>query len=226
MNFGKVLHLKNQIEIGLNNAESWMSKRNMMVCIDRAQRDGTALMVRRVVQDAGTKFETVSVESLHHLGFADLTKLGRLTAIDVDDIGRWCQRTLNLNPDCSSLSLNYWTFSSFLSLCCFHIFIKSVQGCIFFNSGMIFMIAPVLAGEGVLNGLRGEHRPGYILLYMWHMFLTYLKLCLQLTPQQINHQAARRQNHGAGDGNEGCRRDFQCGRTSWKQEGLDEKVEV
>ena len=69
MNFGKVLHLKNQIEIGLNNAESWMSKRNMMVCIDRAQRDGTALMVRRVVQDAGTKFETVSVESLHHLGF-------------------------------------------------------------------------------------------------------------------------------------------------------------
>ena len=42
--------------------------------------------------------------------------------------GHW-----NLNPDCSSLSLNYWTFSSFLSLCCFHIFIKSVQGCIFFQ---------------------------------------------------------------------------------------------
>ena len=166
LNFGKVLHLKNQIEVGLKAAETWMSKRNMMVCMDRTQRDGTALTVRRVVQDAGTKFETVSVESLHHLGYADLTKLGRLTAIDVDDIGRWCQRVLQLNPEFNSLSLNYCTFFSFLPLWRFTYLSRLYGGPCFFNSGMVFMVAPVLAGDGVLNGLRGEHRPGYNLLYM------------------------------------------------------------
>ncbi len=53
-----------------------------------------------------------------------------------------------------------------------------------------------------------------------NMWFSNLTLCSPLTQQQINHQEAGRQNHAAGDGNEGCLRVFQCGRASWKQEGL------
>lgn len=87
-----------------------MAKRNMMICTDRANRDGTALMIRRAVQDASTRFETATMESLHHLGYVDLTKLGRMTAIDVDDVAKWCQRTLALNADHSGFGLNMNVF--------------------------------------------------------------------------------------------------------------------
>ena len=100
----KVLHMRSQIEEGLRLAENWMSKKCFMVCTSNNHKDGTGMMVRRVVQDASARFDTVSVENLHHLGYLDLTKFGRLNAVDVETIEAWCLKTLNLNPDYSALT--------------------------------------------------------------------------------------------------------------------------
>ena len=57
------------------------------------------MVIRKALQDAGGRFEGCSMETLHHLGFCDLTKYGRLTAPDVDDVATWCHKTLSLNPN-------------------------------------------------------------------------------------------------------------------------------
>lgn len=139
----QVLHLRNQLEIGLQQAEAFMQKRLYMACNNsKMSAQNAQAMVRRTAQEAARKFDKVTLDSVHHLGYVDMTKLGRLSAPDIQDLATWCQRTLAFNPD-RSISAR---------LCCVMLCDWSV--CL----GMIFMVAPALAGEGVLNGLRGEWR--------------------------------------------------------------------
>ena len=99
----QVLHLRNQLEIGMAAAEGFMQRRLFMVCNTKASTSNTAMIVRRALQDAGSRFDSCTMENLHHLGFCDLTKYGRLTAPQIEDIASWCYRTLSLNPNYSTL---------------------------------------------------------------------------------------------------------------------------
>ena len=67
------------------------------------QSDKTALttFVRRVIGDANQKFQAVQVEKMHHVGFLDLSKYGRLTVPDINDAAQWCHQVLNLNENFS-----------------------------------------------------------------------------------------------------------------------------
>ncbi|CAK9077334.1 unnamed protein product [Durusdinium trenchii] len=120
----EVLHLRDQIEIGLGLADRWMERRCLMLCTDKGQKDSLTGFTRRLLQDATTAFPDTDISHMHHLGFLDSTKFGRLGMPEINEMASWCLKVLNLNPDLS----------------------------------MIFICCPVLAGDGVLNGLRGEFR--------------------------------------------------------------------
>ncbi|CAJ1408389.1 unnamed protein product [Effrenium voratum] len=112
--------------------ESFMQRRCLMLCTGAAEtsRESMETFSRKVVQEAATGrdghggMDTASFAKCHHIGFIDLPKLGRLTAIEVGDMANWAHQVLSQNPEHS----------------------------------VIFMVAPILAGEGVLHGLRGEQR--------------------------------------------------------------------
>ena len=60
---------------------------------------------RKVVQEAATGrdghggMDTASFAKCHHIGFIDLPKLGRLTAIEVGDMANWAHQVLSQNPE-------------------------------------------------------------------------------------------------------------------------------
>ena len=98
----QVLHLRDQIEIGLGVCERFMEKRCLLV---RASGDksGLTAMVRRVLADANQKFQGVEAEKMHHIGFLDLSKYGRLTVPDINEAATWCYQVLSLNDNYSIL---------------------------------------------------------------------------------------------------------------------------
>ncbi|CAK9106475.1 Uncharacterized protein SCF082_LOCUS49592 [Durusdinium trenchii] len=48
-------------------------------------------------------FDSVDTEKVHHIGFCDLSKWGRLSVPEVDEVASWALRTLNQNPEYSNL---------------------------------------------------------------------------------------------------------------------------
>ena len=96
-----------------------------MTMADPRAQHLTAL-VKRVLHDATSgNFGDADLARMHHVGFADLSKLGRMTAVQVDDCARWAKRVLELNPEYSHLpaihlevELRFTFFGSF----CFVLF--------------------------------------------------------------------------------------------------------
>ncbi|CAK9053859.1 Uncharacterized protein SCF082_LOCUS29314 [Durusdinium trenchii] len=120
----EVLHMRDQIQAGLGVADSFMERRLLMLCSDKNLSQSFGGLIRRSLADAGQRFDATDVNKTHYLGFTDLTKYGRLSAIAVNEIANWCHQLLNQNP----------------------------------NYSMVFICAPVLAGDGVIAGIRGEMR--------------------------------------------------------------------
>ena len=97
----KVLHLRDQLTQGLVIADKLMEKRAMVLCTDKGQRDSLSALLRRMHQDCG--FDSVDTEKVHHIGFCDLSKWGRLSVPEVDEVASWALRTLNQHPEYSNL---------------------------------------------------------------------------------------------------------------------------
>ena len=91
--------MRDQIETGLAVAEKLMERRCMMVC--SSDKTGLANVIRRAMTDAVPKFESVAMDKMHHVGYIDFSKFGRLTQPDVENAALWCQRVLNLNDNYS-----------------------------------------------------------------------------------------------------------------------------
>ncbi|CAK9090490.1 unnamed protein product [Durusdinium trenchii] len=119
----QVLHMRDQIEIGLDVVTQFTQKRALMVVGDKGQ--GLAAMQRRMVADGTNRFSApVELTKMHHVGFIDFSKFGRLTMVEINAAVDWCKQILHQNE----------------------------------NYSMVFAVAPLLASEGVLGGLRGEMR--------------------------------------------------------------------
>ena len=93
--------MKAQLDVGLSIAEKFMDRRLLVVCGERTQN--VATLQRRIVQDAKSKGFETSIEQMHHLGYIDLSKIGRLSAPDVQEVSDWTYKVLALNPCFSSL---------------------------------------------------------------------------------------------------------------------------
>ena len=75
----QVVHMKAQLEIGLQVAERFMEKRCLMICgSEKSQSQGTTGLVRKVVAEASVKFEGVELSKMHHIAYIDYSKMGRL----------------------------------------------------------------------------------------------------------------------------------------------------
>ncbi|CAK9067064.1 Uncharacterized protein SCF082_LOCUS34017, partial [Durusdinium trenchii] len=118
----KVIHMRDQIETGLNLSERLMERRLLISCGDKSA--SLPAFMKKVFTDCNARFEQADFSCMHHVGFLDWTKFGRLTMAVIDEQARWAAKVLDLND-------NYST---------------------------VIMICPILAGEGVLHGTRGEHR--------------------------------------------------------------------
>ncbi|CAK9049972.1 unnamed protein product, partial [Durusdinium trenchii] len=57
--------------------------------------------MRRVLTDAQQRFDAADLNHLHHLGFIDVTKYGRLSAVEIQEICTWCHQLLSQNPEFS-----------------------------------------------------------------------------------------------------------------------------
>ena len=57
------------------------------------------------LQDASSRFDAADISKVHHLGFIDLTKFGRLAAPEINDVAQWTHQLLSQNPDYSLLAL-------------------------------------------------------------------------------------------------------------------------
>ncbi|CAK8999487.1 Uncharacterized protein SCF082_LOCUS6070 [Durusdinium trenchii] len=117
----KVLHVRDQITTGLNLIDKWMERRCLMLCADKGQKDSLSAFARRLLVDASHQFGEMDAQKVHHVGFLDMAKYGRLGMPDINDMAAWSLRVLKQNEEYS----------------------------------MVMCLAPVLAGDGVLNGLRG-----------------------------------------------------------------------
>ncbi|CAK9025766.1 unnamed protein product, partial [Durusdinium trenchii] len=114
--------MRDQIETGLNLSERLMERRLLISCGDKSA--SLPAFMKKVFTDCNARFEQADFSCMHHVGFLDWTKFGRLTMAVIDEQARWAAKVLDLND-------NYST---------------------------VIMICPILAGEGVLHGTRGEHR--------------------------------------------------------------------
>ena len=103
----EVLHMRDQITVGLGVADSFMQKRLLMVCSDKNKGNIFSGLMRRVLQDASNRFDATDINKLHHLGFVDLSKFGRLAAPEINDICTWCHQLLSQNLENSILLPNY-----------------------------------------------------------------------------------------------------------------------
>lgn len=96
--------MKNQIETGLQVAETFMEKRALMVCsTDKSTSGSVTSLVRKMISEASMRFPSVTLRSMHHLGFVDMSKFGRMTAIEIDQCARWCHKVLAMNEEFSNL---------------------------------------------------------------------------------------------------------------------------
>ncbi|CAK9079157.1 unnamed protein product [Durusdinium trenchii] len=102
----KVLHLRDQIQTGLQLADRCMERRCMMLCTDKPT-DSLSTFMRRVVQEASQCFPEAELQCTHHIGYLDTTKYGRLGMPEINEMASWTLRTLNLKPERSSLVFNF-----------------------------------------------------------------------------------------------------------------------
>ena len=98
----KVVHLKEQLDIGLRNAEKFMERRCLMITAD-AKAQPLGALLRRVMADATPKFNEADMTRMHHIGYIDLSKFGRMTAVAIEECARWSKRVLELNENNSRL---------------------------------------------------------------------------------------------------------------------------
>jgi hypothetical protein len=103
-----VLHLRDQINAGLGLADRFMEKRMLMLCGEKGLQDSLTGFTRRVLAEAGQRFPDVQMDQIHHIGFLDTTKFGRLSMPEIDAMACWAQKVLNLNPDRSILLFSTW----------------------------------------------------------------------------------------------------------------------
>ena len=76
------------------------------MCADKNKGNTFAGLMRRVLTDAQQRFDAADLNHLHHLGFIDVTKYGRLSAVVLQEICTWCHQLLSQNPEFSSLDDN------------------------------------------------------------------------------------------------------------------------
>ena len=99
-----------------------------------SQQGNIATMQRRVLQEAKSMFDGADLEHMHHIGYADLLKLGRLAAPDVQELADWCYKILSINPNFSASAVHVFDgcHCAFLShdtvwRCCLHC--STIAGC-------------------------------------------------------------------------------------------------
>lgn len=112
----KVLHLRDQIQTGLQLADRCMERRCMMLCTDKPT-DSLSTFMRRVVQEASQCFPEAELQCTHHIGYLDTTKYGRLGMPEINEMASWTLRTLNLKPERSSLVFNFTWYVCNAHLC-------------------------------------------------------------------------------------------------------------
>ena len=99
----QVLHMKGQIDVGLGVIiEQFMQRRLFVACGNQGGQQ-IATMQRRMLQDAKVKFDAADLAHMHHIGYIDLPKMGRLAAPELQEVSDWCYKVLTLNPDFSTL---------------------------------------------------------------------------------------------------------------------------
>ena len=99
----QVLHLRDQITLGMGVVDKFMERRCLILCSSETSQS-TAVMLKRVVGEAAGRFGNAALADMHHVGFIDMTKYGRMTMLDIDDCAKWASQVLALNEDRSSLS--------------------------------------------------------------------------------------------------------------------------
>ncbi|CAK9046137.1 unnamed protein product [Durusdinium trenchii] len=87
-----VLHMRDQISVGMEVVNSFMTKRAMMIVGDKNQGSLPALQ-RRIITDATNRFGApTEIGKMHHIGFLDFSKFGRLTMIDINAAVDWAKQ--------------------------------------------------------------------------------------------------------------------------------------
>lgn len=93
--------MRDQISVGMEVVNSFMTKRAMMIVGDKNQGSLPALQ-RRIITDATNRFGApTEIGKMHHIGFLDFSKFGRLTMIDINAAVDWAKQVLMANEDYS-----------------------------------------------------------------------------------------------------------------------------
>lgn len=79
-----------------------MERRCLLVCSESSKSQPLASMTRRIMNAVNAKFGEADITKTHHLGFCDLSKFGRLTALAIDEVAKWAKGILDMNPDFST----------------------------------------------------------------------------------------------------------------------------
>ena len=112
----EVLHMRDQIQKGLDVVGRFMEKRAYMVVGERSQ--GVAALQRRMLADASTKFNApLDISKMHHVGYIDFSKFGRLTTIDINQAAEWAKSILTLNDEYSHSTICIYCKIGFHILC-------------------------------------------------------------------------------------------------------------
>ena len=94
--------MREQINTGLSVADRWMERRLLMLCTDKGQKDSLAAFSRRLLQEGSSLFGDADAQRIHHIGFLDMTKFGRLGMVEIGEMASWSLRVLNQNPEYSN----------------------------------------------------------------------------------------------------------------------------
>ncbi|CAK9089330.1 unnamed protein product, partial [Durusdinium trenchii] len=157
-----VIHLRDQIEIGLRASEQLMEKRCLMVCAnDKSHAVGT--LKRRVMADASTKFEA-DIQKLHHIGFIDLSKFGRLTVPIIDEVV--LDMMVELNDACYLASYSETTNNAIFSFATTQVKDKLLEVCFISTwedwkaaRGLMSAVTPKFVADADLSELTNPKMP-------------------------------------------------------------------
>ena len=96
--------MRDQLETGFQVVDRFMEKRCLMICGgDAKSSQSMSALQRRVVSEACSKFGNAELSRMHHIGFLDFSKLGRLSMVDINQAVSWAKRILQMNEEYSSL---------------------------------------------------------------------------------------------------------------------------
>ena len=93
-----------------------MEKRALMIC-GASKASSLAALQRRIISDASSKFDSVELGKMHHIGILDFTKFGRLSMVEINQAADWAKALLNLNAEHSNLQtkFGFWLNDNFWS---------------------------------------------------------------------------------------------------------------